>query len=115
MIDLTPCSACSRHVRVDAQACPFCGSAIAALAPRAVPRGRLTRAAVFVAGTALAGASGCGGSESAEDGQDYDTTGGGDTGGGSSGGGGDSYNDDDDADHDVAMPYGAPPARSRLV
>lgn len=114
MIELTPCSACSRHVRVDADACPFCGAAVAATEPRSMPRGRLTRAAVFAAGTALAAAGGCGGSETASDDQEYDTTGGGDTGGGSAGGGGDSY-DDDDPDHDVAMPYGAPPARNRMV
>ena len=108
MIELTPCPACSRHVRVDADACPFCGNAVAASTPRAIPRGRLTRAAVFVAGTALAGAAGCGGSEAADDTQEEELTGGGDT-----GGGGD-Y-EDDDADHDVAMPYGAPPSRNRLV
>jgi hypothetical protein len=125
MIDLRPCSACRRHVRVDASACPFCGAPAEAAQARSMPRGRLTRAAVFAAGTALAGAAaGCGGSEAADDQDGYETTGGGDTGGGGdvivddTGGGGDVEDTEDDyppPDHDVAMPYGAPPARSRLV
>ena len=47
---MTPCPACSRHVRETT--CPFCGAAVAAAAPRSVFAGAVTRAAVF---SALAG------------------------------------------------------------
>jgi protocatechuate 3,4-dioxygenase beta subunit len=47
---MTPCPACSRHVR-DAT-CPFCGAAVPAPATRSVFAGAVTRAAVF---SALAG------------------------------------------------------------
>jgi hypothetical protein len=59
MIDLAPCLECKRHVR-PGDACPFCGSA---RGTGALVRGRyrgLTRAAIFVAGAAIAG---CGGAD----------------------------------------------------
>jgi predicted amidophosphoribosyltransferase len=50
---MTPCSACARHVRHSETACPFCGAAFSAPAPRALARiGRVTRAAVFTAALA---------------------------------------------------------------
>jgi hypothetical protein len=113
MSDLEPCPACRRHVRVDESACPFCGGALEASAPRSLAAGRLTRAAVF-AGAALAGATGCGGKQKTDpngngvgnevvvdagveqaappDAQPYR-----------------------EPDHNIPMPYGAPPARQRLV
>lgn len=56
----SPCPDCSRHVRIDDGACPFCGSEAPRPAPK-VPRrrrGRVTRAALFFAG--VLGASACG-------------------------------------------------------
>lgn len=47
---MTPCPACSRHVRDTT--CPFCGAAVATAAPRSVFAGAVTRAALF---SALAG------------------------------------------------------------
>jgi hypothetical protein len=64
MTELRPCTQCRRHVRVDARACPFCSVALSAGEPRTLPVGRLTRAAVF-AGAMLA--SSCGSSQSKPD------------------------------------------------
>ena len=58
---LAPCPGCSRHVRVDDGACPFCGAAFAAaLAPRpgVDARRRLSRAALFTFAASVGGA-GC--------------------------------------------------------
>lgn len=65
MLSLSPCPDCSRHVRVDDGACPFCGSTEARPAARRPKRRakRLTRAALFLAGAL--GASAC--STSAEE------------------------------------------------
>ena len=63
MSQLEPCPHCHRHVMVSEPACPFCAAsladAFANLAPRATPRARLGRAAVFAFGVA-ASASACG-------------------------------------------------------
>ena len=59
-MELGPCTACDRHVRLEDERCPFCGDG-AARAPgaiRRVSRRDFTRAAVFV-GAAVLGA--CGG------------------------------------------------------
>jgi len=48
MSDLQPCKACARHVRADDDACPFCQAPIRHRDVRPqLPGGRLTRAAVF--------------------------------------------------------------------
>ena len=63
----SPCRACSRHVRAGDCVCPFCGAKATCVASgRAAPRGRMSRAALFAAGTAgaagaLLGAADCGG------------------------------------------------------
>ncbi|HUS29615.1 MAG TPA: hypothetical protein VMZ53_13975 [Kofleriaceae bacterium] len=52
-MELSPCPACKRHVRIAAASCPFCATRLPVLqARRAIPRS-LTRAAIFSA--ALAG------------------------------------------------------------
>jgi hypothetical protein len=54
---MTPCTSCRRHVALEETACPFCGAAVTASAPRPIRAvGKLTRSAVF-AGASLA--SGC--------------------------------------------------------
>jgi hypothetical protein len=48
-----PCPACSRHVKRGDAICPFCGeTASVDIGPRRVLAGRLSRAALFAAGTA---------------------------------------------------------------
>jgi hypothetical protein len=112
MNDLRPCPECRRHVRVDETACPFCTAALAPASPPALPVGRLTRAAVFTAGAALVAGAACGGkSAPAQDPIDNTAT------------VVDAGVEPIDAepvpppppDHDIPMPYGAPPARQRLV
>jgi hypothetical protein len=116
MIDLHPCPSCQRHVSVADAACPFCGAAQPEHAPLAMPRGRLSRAAVFAAGTLAAASAGaaCGGKTKPDPGP--------------GGGGGEVAVDAapaEDTTPDAApvvvpddiqpMPYGAPPARHRVV
>jgi hypothetical protein len=111
MSDLRPCSECRRHVRIDEHTCPFCAAALAPGAPPVLPVGRLTRAAVFTAGAALAG---CGGKTApAQDPIDNTAA--------AIDAGVDEQQPPDAAtytpppDHIVDMPYGAPPARERIV
>jgi hypothetical protein len=50
---LAPCPVCHRHVRADEAVCPFCVAPLPVRtgdAPRALPRGRLSRAALMAAG-----------------------------------------------------------------
>ncbi len=67
---LRPCPACARHVRVNEDACPFCGEGLARsfrAGPRPQPPAvRLTRAALFAFGTGTLTLSpaGCGGAVS---------------------------------------------------
>lgn len=131
MSDLHPCTECGRHVRIDETACPFCAASLEPGVPRRIRKGRFTRAAVFAG--ALAGATACSsGSKGADDPKppisdagvvdqadddDDDTMDDDDD--------VDTMDDDDDVDpylgdddddhHPVDMPYGAPPARTRLV
>ena len=51
---LTPCTSCTRHVKVGSAACPFCGGEVpASAAGRAMPSSRpLTRAAILFASAA---------------------------------------------------------------
>ncbi len=62
---LIPCATCHRHVRQSEHACPFCGAAVNAVAPRAKPRERLGTVAWF---TFAVGASvgACGGLSESE-------------------------------------------------
>lgn len=117
MIDLKPCGECQRHVAVTDSACPFCGAATQPSSSHLIALGRLSRAAVFFTGAALA-ASACGGKTKPVD-THVDQAAASDAGVGKSdapavepeennqhrhpGGGGQN------------MPYGAPPARRRLV
>jgi hypothetical protein len=94
MTRLLPCPSCHRHVRVDSQSCPFCAAAVAFESEPPAPApalGRLTRAAVF-AGAALVSTAAAGCEADAAVPQVPDVQ-----------------------DHQNAMPYGAPPARDRLV
>lgn len=50
-MQLSPCPSCKRHVAIDAASCPFCAIALAPASP-AVDPGRLSRAAVFAFGAA---------------------------------------------------------------
>jgi len=53
MAELRPCAECRRHVSVDERECPFCSAALTAVVPTRVVLGRVSRAAVF-ASAALA-------------------------------------------------------------
>lgn len=48
-----PCPSCRRHVRVDADACPFCGGACAFAASPAPVARRMSRAAMFAVASSL--------------------------------------------------------------
>ena len=66
MNQLIPCTHCQRHVRQSEASCPFCGGelALADVAPAALPRTRLGRAATFAFGATIVGAAslvGCSG------------------------------------------------------
>jgi len=107
MRQLQPCTACHRHVASSETQCPFCGAPIVAEPARVLPIGRLSRAAVFV-GAALA--TSCGGTK-----KPADTTTTTQTGSGSA-----QTEVPVDAavpvpDHEMPKPYGAPPARKRIV
>jgi hypothetical protein len=76
MTDLRPCTECSRHVRVDEAACPFCGGDnTAPFTPPRIPTGRLTRAAIFASALATGGAAACGTNPEPVDPTDDQTTG----------------------------------------
>ncbi len=104
MTDLRPCPACRRHVAIAAPACPFCA---VELAPSEAPHmtlGRLSRAAVF-AGATLATA--CGGKTKPAD---HATPPPSDAGVAKS-----ADAAPQPVPNNVPMPYGAPPARRRVV
>jgi len=89
-------------VRSEETVCPFCAAALAATPAASLPFGRFTRAAVFagaLAGTAIA----CGGGQSKPKGPEQGTADAGVT------------EEVPPPDHDVPMPYGAPPVRDRVV
>lgn len=117
MTDLRPCSGCRRHVSIAERVCPFCAAPLAAAAPRD-PRhqvlGRLSRAAVF-AGAALA-TTACGGkkakTENVNNTEQHEQAIQTDA--------GPTFPPDKGSDGTpdkapVPMPYGAPPARRRVV
>jgi hypothetical protein len=64
MSQLEPCPHCHRHVKVSETSCPFCAHALvdafANLSPRAAPRARLGRAAVFAFGVVATTQAACG-------------------------------------------------------
>jgi hypothetical protein len=102
MTELRPCLDCHRHVAAIESACPFCGAGRTAGVSTMPRLGRLSRAAVF-AGAALATAA-CGGKKAKSDTMESNQT--------------------QTVDAGVAtpaepapipMPYGAPPARRRIV
>lgn len=113
MTDLRPCSGCRRHVALDERVCPFCEAPLAAVSPKDPLLGRMSRAAVF-AGAALASTA-CGGKKAKTENvnnveqqqsmkQDAGTT----------------VPEPPDTGKEpergpVPMPYGAPPARRRVV
>src|SRR5688572_11979208 len=114
MTDLRPCSGCRRHVSIDERVCPFCETTLSAGSPHQPFFGRMSRAAVF-AGAALASAAACGGKKKPDttttDPQTAQTDAG--------------VTDeklpveklpDQKEEREIeAMPYGAPPARRRIV
>jgi hypothetical protein len=54
-VRFSPCSACARHVKEGDRVCPFCGAEVSrSIEVSFVPRGRLSRAALFAAGAASA-------------------------------------------------------------
>jgi hypothetical protein len=120
MTRLLPCPSCHRHVRVDSQSCPFCAAAVAFESEPPAPApalGRLTRAAVF-AGAALVStaAAGCGGSPTKVENPKVENVPDASTEGGATAEADAAVPQVPDVqDHQNAMPYGAPPARDRLV
>ncbi|HEY8077039.1 MAG TPA: hypothetical protein VIF62_23090 [Labilithrix sp.] len=46
---LVPCESCARHVRVDAERCPFCDASLGVPCEMRAPRRGLSRAAVYAA------------------------------------------------------------------
>ena len=108
MSELQPCPQCRRHVRSDEATCPFCAVSLRPAPAPALPVGRLARAAVF-ASAALASA--CGSAQTKPDQPTNESA------------AADAGPADASApavntpvpDHDVPMPYGAPPARRRMV
>jgi hypothetical protein len=69
-MSLVPCADCSRHIRDDEAACPFCGARVKRIAQRrAIASSRpMSRAAVLFVGAAAA--AGCGGVETTAGGSD---------------------------------------------
>jgi hypothetical protein len=111
MTDLRPCTECRRHVAIAERACPFCNAELAPGSPRDPLFGRLSRAAVF-AGAALASTA-CGGKKAKSDTAPVDQTNQQTTQQADAG-----VDQPKQAEPDKApipMPYGAPPARRRVV
>ena len=107
MTDLRPCLGCRRHVAIDERVCPFCSTELAAGSPRSALLGRASRAAVF-AGAALV-STGCGGKKAKSDttNQNQTTT--------ADAGVETPPPPPPDDKNNIPMPYGAPPARRRVV
>jgi hypothetical protein len=130
---LRTCSQCRRHVAIDERACVFCHADLAAARPASDPLVRLSRAAVFVAGVAGGvGGAACwtnqSGPRHVSSKQSTRTVDAGvapDAVVGRGTNNPDNFPDPDYQDHPcydpgngqppVCAPYGAPPARRRLV
>jgi len=111
MSELRPCEGCRRHVSIDESACPFCGTTREVdAASGAMKLGRLSRAAVF-AGAALA-SSACGGSKAKAD-KPIDNTQ--EQTASADAGVVEQPPPPPDDPNNIPMPYGAPPARKRVV
>ena len=54
-MELSPCSVCHRHVRIDDAVCPFCAAKLAPRAPRPPGVRAFTRAALFAGALAVPG------------------------------------------------------------
>jgi hypothetical protein len=115
MSELRPCNACRRHLSISETSCPFCGTAREVEQPVSMRFGRASRAAVF-AGAALASTA-CGGKKPAaqtvdnhanEAQADAGVATPPDRGNGSD-------PNDPNNPNNIPMPYGAPPARRRVV
>jgi hypothetical protein len=113
MSDLRPCVECRRHVSIAEHACPFCGAAREPAAAAGQRFKRVSRAAVF-AGAALASTA-CGGKKPKTDTIDNQQ-------GAMQADGGVPQTPPDNTDpndpnnpNNIPMPYGAPPARRRVV
>jgi len=112
MLDLQPCTACRRHVAITEVACPFCRASLGEGEARPRPLGRLSRAAVFASATLAAAA--CGGKTKPEPNTNPART--------ADAGVTETPAPDaaepvreDPERNPVKMPYGAPPARRRVV
>lgn len=77
MNHLLPCPGCQRHVRAFESACPFCRGALdlSGVPDHPMPKRRLTRAALFTFGAALA-MFGCGEDDASKSSQFTDGSGG---------------------------------------
>jgi len=107
MTDLKVCAGCQRHVAITERVCPFCSAEQSVAAPTSSMLGRASRAAVF-AGAALASTA-CGGKKpKADNVQNQNTAAQVDA-------GTTQQEPDRKPDNAVPMPYGAPPARRRVV
>jgi hypothetical protein len=108
MTELRPCSGCRRHVEIAARVCPFCSTELAVGSPSSRLLGRASRAAVF-AGAALASTA-CGGKKAKSDtnvnnNEQTATT----------DAGVETPPPPPPDKNNIPMPYGAPPARRRIV
>src|SRR5438105_1183426 len=115
MSHLRPCPGCLRHVRVDADRCPFCEGALALDAtPPAVPSARLGRAARMAFGAAITvgavGIAGCDEQKPANDPTHAQMDGGAEMPEAAT-----PPPPPPPADINQAKPYGAPPADGLLV
>jgi hypothetical protein len=122
---LQPCPECKRHVRASASECPFCAEPISPAPARPLPNGRLTRAAIFASALATSAAA-CGSGQAKNTDPQPVTS---DAGIANTADDGtadasvdpnidEQYDPRWDRDYDPnaePMPYGAPPARKRLV
>jgi hypothetical protein len=98
---------CRRHVAIGERACPFCRAELEVASPREGKLGRVSRAAVF-AGAALA-TTACGGKKKADtlDNTQQQTA--------TADAGVEQAPPPPPDNSNVPMPYGAPPARRRVV
>jgi hypothetical protein len=114
MTDLRPCSGCRRHVSIAERVCPFCSAELALASPRDPLLGRMSRAAVF-AGAALA-TSACGGKKAQPQNVDNQQAAQQDAGTEAPPPPPDNTDPNNPNNpNNVPMPYGAPPARRRVV
>jgi len=114
MSELRPCPACQRHAAIEESSCPFCAAPLPAAEPRPRLRGRLSRAAVF-AGAALAATAACGGGKPKTATNANGAPPVADAGVEPAPADAAEPLPPPEPDHMQPMPYGAPPARRRVV